>query len=104
MDLTFNSLVPGRSKREEYRHTPLPTNAKLVPLLVAVPDAEDRAANREADKTAAATRTTFCFPNSGWRRLLLLLVLFFAAWLVWELVPRGEVGDRSGLTFSGSAV
>lgn len=104
MELTFHSLAPGRGRRGKYRHQPSPTDATLVPAVVAVRDEDDDEDERVAEEEAAAKKRTFCFPNRGLRRCLLLLVLIFLVWLGWELIPRGEVGDRAGLSFSSTPV
>ena len=72
-----------------------------MPVVVEVPDEADAAAAREAKSRAGWLRTTCGCANRGWRRLILLLVIGLLVWLAWALIPRGEVGDRQGLSFSG---
>jgi hypothetical protein len=100
MDLTFDSWKIGRGSR----HPRVPTGAKLVPVVVEVPDEADVAAAQEAESRAGWFRTTCGCANRGWRRLILLLVVGLLIWLAWALIPRGEVGDRQGLSFSGTNV
>ena len=66
--LTFDAW-----KSDGHRHQPVPTGAKLVPVVVEVPDEADRQANREADEAAAFAKSTCGCSNRGWRRLLLYL-------------------------------
>ena len=98
MVLTFDAWMGDR-----HRHQPVSTGATLVPVVVAVPDEADKEADKEAEERAATARTTFGCANRGWRRLIVLLAIGLLAWLAWELIPRGDVGDRAGIAFAGSA-
>ena len=100
VQMTLDSLTAGRARANREWLT-LPTGVSLGPVVVAARDEGDRSADRVAGGEAAAAKRPFCSPNRGWRRLLLLLALALLVWLGWELRPRGEVGDRAGLSFSG---
>ena len=99
MVLTFDAW-----KSDGHRHQRVPTGAKLVPVVVEVPDAADRRANREADEEAAAAKSTCGCSNRGWRRLLLFSVLVLGVWLALTLIPREDKKreEGAGFLFTGS--
>ena len=99
MVLTFDAW-----RADGHRHQRVPTGAKLVPVVVEVPDADDRQANREADDEAAAAKSTCGCSNRGWRRLILFAVLALGVWLLLTLVPREDKKqeEATGFLFSDS--
>lgn len=92
MQLTFDSLRGGDRR---FAHHPVPTDAKLVPVVAVVPDDADGTRNEPTKSWGART-------NRACRRLLLLLLLVLGAWFVLTLAPHHDDNARTGLRFSGT--
>ena len=110
MELTFESLRPGKPKRVQCLHRPVPTGVEFTavdftPVVLPVPEEDPpRPPPRKKRSDDESIFAFWCcgYKGKGFSRLIPLLLLGLALWLAWTLFPRGEVGDRAGLSFSGT--